>query len=104
MIVIVRRFSERWPRAYGLIMLALGISLAFLSQHIARLPIAFFALFMSVAFGVAGIFYIAFGLKAHRFDVRYAASHSLDRPTSRDIGLGVVLLAFTGLLFWLLRL
>lgn len=105
---IVRGFSERRPRVYGMLVLIVAVALAFVGQRVAAAGIAFLVLMLAAGFGVGGIYYLAFGSHAHRWDVRFQERFF---PPARlswwqvcaAVALGFGLLCFAGALYWLLR-
>lgn len=104
MVLIFRRFSERQPRVYGLLMLVTGIALGFICQSIATTEVAFLMTFLCAG----GICYLVFGSLAYcwdmRFQVRFFPPTSLSwRQTCTVIASGLGLLNTTGLLYWILR-
>jgi len=68
----------------------------------------FLVFLLAAGFGAGGIYYLAFGSQAHRWDVRF---QELFFPPARlswvqifaVVTLGFALLCFTGVLYWLLR-
>lgn len=91
-----------------MLILAVAVGLAFVGQRITAAGIAFLVLMLAAAFGVGGIYYLAFGLQAHRWDVVFQERFF---PPARltwlrafiAVALGFGLLCFTGALYWLLR-
>jgi hypothetical protein len=57
----VRGFSERRPRLYGLLILAVAIALGFVGQSVTAAGIAFLVLMLAAGFGVGGIYYLTLG-------------------------------------------
>jgi len=105
---IVRRFSERRPKLYGLIMLGVAVTLVLLGQRITAASIAFLVLMLGAGFGVGGIYYLALGSQAQRYDVRFEGRYFPPaalpwRQVCTAIALGLGLLCITGALYWLLR-
>lgn len=105
---IVRGFSERRPRAYGLLVSSAAIGLGFVGQRIAAAGIAFLVLMLAAGFGVGGIYYLVLGTRAHRWDVKceqrvFPPGRLSWRQVSAVITLGFALLCFTGGLYWILR-
>src|SRR5262245_37167055 len=105
---IVRRFSGRRPRVFGLFMLAVGVALAFLGRRVAAAGIAFLVLVLAAGYSVAGIYYLAVGSHAHfgdlGFEQRFVAARRLSaRQVFTVIALGFGFLCITGVLYWLLR-
>jgi hypothetical protein len=104
----VRGFSERRPRTYGLFIFSVAISLGFLGQSIANGRSGFLVLMLAASFGMGGIYYLAFGARAHRWDRRFEErffhSGSLSwQQASKVTAIGLALLCFTGVMYWLLR-
>ena len=102
---VVRGFSERRPRAYGLLILVVAVGLGFVGHRVAAAVLAFLVLMLAAGFGVGGIYYLAFGAQAHRWDVRFQerffppASLSWSQACTA-VALGFALLCFTGFLYW----
>ena len=104
----VRAFSERRPRVYGFLMVAVAVGLGFVGQRVAAAAVAFLALLLAAGYGAGGLAYLAFGSQAHTWDVRFqerfwppARLSWLQVCTLITFGLG--LLSITGALYWLLR-
>lgn len=104
---VVRRFSEHRPRMYGVSMLAAATVLGFLGHSLASEAAAFWALLLTAVYGLGGIFYLALGTRAHRWDLK---SEDVLPPASLTwkqvsglLALSLVLLFVTAALFWLLR-
>jgi hypothetical protein len=91
-----------------MLLFVVSVGLAFIGQRISAAGIAFLVLMLAAGFGVGGIYYLVFGLQAHRWDVAFQerffppASLTWLRALSA-VALGFGLLCFTGALYWLLR-
>ena len=104
----VREFSERRPRTYGLLILAVGVGLGFVGQRLAAPAVAFSVLMLAAGYGAGGISYLACGSKGcwwdARFQERFFPPARLSwRQVCALIALAVGLLSITGALYWLLR-
>jgi len=104
----VRRFSERRPIAYGLLMLAVAVGLGAVGQRVAAAAVAFLVLMLAAGFGAGGIYYLAFGSQAHLWDVRFQERYFPParlswRQLCTAIALALGLLSVAGALYWLLR-
>jgi hypothetical protein len=102
---VVKRFSERRPRLYGLIALIAAFALTFIGQKTGVGTIAFLLILSSVGFGVTGILYMVMGSKCTQWNARFVASFN---PRSVSWGQALALVSF-GLalfalsLYWLVR-
>jgi hypothetical protein len=103
---IVRDFCERRPRLYGLLAMIMAVGVAQLGRIVPEPVFAIYLFVFSSMFVVTSAAYLLFGAKVLRWDW-YSETH-LPSFTSWRIALrairpGVVVLALTGLLYWLLR-
>lgn len=104
----VRAFSERRPRVYGFLMVAVAVGLGFVGQRVAAAAVAFLVLLLATGYAAGGLSYLAFGSQAHTWDVKFQerfwplAKLSWLQVCSL-ITLGLGLLSITGALYWLLR-
>lgn len=89
-------------------MLIVAVGLAFVGRRIAAADIAFLVLILSTGYGVGGIYYLAFGRQAHRWDAMFQercfpAARLSWRQVCIAIALGFALFCFGGALYWLFR-
>jgi hypothetical protein len=96
---IVANFRARYPRAYGLIALAVAVLLGETARHATAGRLIFLLLLLSVASGVTGVLYTVWGAKCNEWDARFLASFNPDGLTWQQAcgltGFGMILLALT---------
>ena len=95
----VKRFSERYPRTYGLIFFVAALILGRLGQRPGLGNTALVLFLLSVAFGLTGVAYLVLGPKCSRWNERFVESFDPNSVSWRQamvltaFGLGLVLIA-----------
>jgi hypothetical membrane protein len=103
---IVRNFCERRPRLYGLLAMIMAVGVAQIGRIVPEPVYAIYLFVFSSMFVVTSAAYLVFGAKVLRWDwysETYLPPFTSRRIALRAIRLGFVVLALTGLLYWLLR-
>jgi hypothetical protein len=103
---VVRDFCERRPRLYGLLAMIVALGVAQLGRIAPEPVFAIYLFVFSSMFVVTSAAYLVFGARVLRWD--WYSEAYLPPFTSwgialKAIGLGVVVLVLTGLLYSLLR-
>jgi len=100
---IERRFSEQRPRLFGFLAVTLAIVLGFVGRHSIASGIPFIWLLLLTGLGIIGAFYIAFGVRAHRWFMMRSIQDRLSwKQVCTDVSLGLLIYFSATLFDWLL--